>query len=98
MDLSGFGIFHKLPKLKFGHEIWNNDDLQVFGGVVLFISTNWHPLPNPQAATLLQVIFHHLLWGCTFHLMAKNNLDGGASLVGGFCCSIISSIARIRRI
>ena len=29
MDLSGFGIFHKLPKLKFGHEIWNNDDLQV---------------------------------------------------------------------
>ena len=29
MDLSGFGIFHKLPKLKFGHEIRNNDDLQV---------------------------------------------------------------------
>ena len=31
-----------------------------------------------------------------FHLMAINNLDGGAALVGGFCCSIISSIARIR--
>ena len=66
MDLSGFGIFISCPS-------WSSDMkfrimviCKSLRNVVLFISIKWHPLPNPQAATLFQVILHHFTSGLYF--------------------------------